>query len=68
MPGYRAIRPGDLIAVRTSNPDLPEVQVVLSSVADNGDFMYLAGAWGDHDLEVVVRRVSATNQHSILTE
>lgn len=68
MPGYRAIRPGDLLAVRTNDPDLPEVQVVLDTVADNGDFMFLAGAWGERDLEIVIRRVADTNLHSILTE
>ena len=60
MPGYRAFRPGDLIAVRTNDPDLPEVQVILRTVADNGDTVFLAGAWGDRDLEVVLRRVGDT--------
>jgi hypothetical protein len=54
---YRPPRPGDLIAVRTSDPRLDEVQVILTTVADNGDFIYLAGAHGDHDIEVIVRRV-----------
>jgi hypothetical protein len=68
MPGYRAIRPGDLLAVRSSDPNLDEVQVTIRTVADNGDFIFLAGDWGDRDLEVVIRRVGGTNLHSTLVE
>ena len=63
MPTYRAPRPGDLITVRTSDPHLDEVQVVIDSVADNGDFMFISGAWKNHDLEVVIRRVGQPTLH-----
>lgn len=57
MPGYRAIRPGDLIAVRTTDPRYDETHVVLDTVADCGDYIILAGAWKNTTLEVIVRRV-----------
>lgn len=61
QPTYRPPRPGDLIAVRTSDPRDDEYHVVLHTVADTGDVLYLAGAWQDCDLEVVVRRVGNTD-------
>lgn len=60
MPGYRAPRPGDLIAIRTTDPHYDEVQVRLDSVADSGDYLVLAGAWKGTTLEVIVHRVGAT--------
>lgn len=58
---YRLPRVGDLIAVRTSSPHDDETHVVIHTVADTGDVLYLAGTWRDSDLEVVVRRVGDTN-------
>lgn len=57
MPAYRPPRPGDLITVRTTDPHLDEVQVVIDSVADNGGYLLLSGAWRGKHLEVLVRRV-----------
>lgn len=57
MRRYRFPRPGDLLAVRTSDPGDPEHHVVIERVADTGDVMYLAGTWRNRDLEVVLRRV-----------
>lgn len=57
MPGYQAIRPGDLIAIRSSDPRYDEVHVEITTIGDDGHTIFLAGAWGDHDLEVVIRRV-----------
>lgn len=61
---YRAPRVGDLLAVRSSNPFLTEVQVLITTVADTGGYVLLGGALGDHDLEVVIRRVGATSPRS----
>lgn len=59
---FRPPRPGDLMAVRTTDPYLDEVHVVVDRVADHGSFLLISGAWGEHDLEVVVRRVGE-HQH-----
>lgn len=59
MPGYRAIRPGDLIAVRTTDPRYAEAHVVLDVVADNGGYLLLSGPWGERELQVLIRRVGA---------
>lgn len=45
------------MTVRSTDPYLDEVQVVVTTVADNGGFLLIAGAWEDHELEVVFRRV-----------
>lgn len=58
---HRTPRPGDLLAVRSSDPYAPETQVVLDRVVDNGATLLMAGRWGAVDLEVLVRRVGATN-------
>lgn len=57
MPAYRPPRPGDLLAVRTSDPHADEAQVVIDRVVDNGATLLIAGAWGGRDLEVLIRRV-----------
>ena len=57
MPRFRPPRPGDLITVRTTDPHYDEVQVVIDTVADNGGFLLLSGAWQDRNLEVLIRRV-----------
>jgi hypothetical protein len=57
VPNYRPPRPGDIIAVRSSDPYLDEATVVVETVADNGGYLLIAGRWGSHDLEVVLRRV-----------
>lgn len=57
MPAYRPPRPGDLLAVRTSDPYSDEQQVVLHTVVDTGAGLLLAGTWRDTNLEVLVRRV-----------
>ena len=57
MPAYRTPRVGDLLAVRTTNPHDDEHHVVIEHVADNGNVLVMSGAWGDRDLEVVIRRV-----------
>ncbi len=61
MPAYRPLRPGDLLAVRTADPHTDEIQIVINRVHDNGRYLLLAGAHGDFDLEVLVRRVGDTN-------
>lgn len=61
MPAYRAPRPGDLLAVRTNTPHDDEQHVVLDRVVDNGNVLVMSGAWGDCDLEIVVRRVGDIN-------
>jgi hypothetical protein len=58
---YRPPRPGDLLTVRSTDPYLDEVQVMVDRVADNGGYLLIAGSWGGHDLEVVLRRVGETN-------
>jgi hypothetical protein len=58
---YRPPRPGDLLTVRSSDPHLDEVSVLIHTVADNGGYLFLAGTWGEHDLEVVLRRTGGTN-------
>lgn len=60
MPTYRPLRPDDLLAVRTTDPHGNEIQIVLDRVHDNGLCLLMAGAWGDFDLEVLVRRVGDT--------
>lgn len=60
MPTYRPPRPGDLLAVRTTDPHSDEQQVVLHAVVDTGAALLLAGTWRDTNLEVLVRRVGAT--------
>jgi hypothetical protein len=57
VPTFRPPRPGDLLAVRSTDPYLEEVHVVIDSVADHGSFLLISGAWQDQKLEVVVRRV-----------
>lgn len=61
MPGYRAPRPGDLVAIRSSDPRYDEAQVVLDTVADCGDYIVLSGAWKGTTLEVIVRRVGGSH-------
>lgn len=60
MPTYRLPRPGDTLAVRTSDPHGDEHHVLIHTVADNGGYLVLSGAWRGTDLEVVIRRVGNT--------
>lgn len=57
---YRPFRPGDLIAVRTTDPNGHETQIILDRVTDAGDVCVMAGRWGGFDLEIVGRRVGDT--------
>jgi hypothetical protein len=59
MHDYRPPRPGDLLAVRTTDPHTDETQVVIDRVVDTGAVLTIAGHWHTHDLEVVIRRVGA---------
>lgn len=59
MPAYRPPRVGDLLAVRTTDPHLSEVQVLVDRVTDTGQVLTIAGSLGAHDIEVVLRRVGA---------
>lgn len=54
---YRMPRPGDIVTVRTNDPHLDEVTVTIDRIGDDGDIIFLAGAWGHRDLEVLIRRV-----------
>jgi hypothetical protein len=54
---YRPPRVGDILAVRSTDPHLDEASVLIHTVADTGDYLLLAGRWGKHDLEIVLRRV-----------
>jgi hypothetical protein len=54
---FRPPRPGDIFTVRSTDPYLDEATVVVETVADNGGYLLIAGRWGSHDLEVVLRRV-----------
>jgi hypothetical protein len=54
---YRPPRPGDHVTVRSTDPYLDEVTVVVETVADNGGFLLISGTWGGHELEVLLRRV-----------
>jgi hypothetical protein len=58
---YRPPRAGDLLAVRTTDPHADEIQIVINRVHDNGRYLLMAGAHGDFDLEVLVRRVGQTD-------
>lgn len=60
MPTYRAPRPGDLLAVRTTSPHDDEQHIVLDLVADNGNVLIMSGTWADRGLEVILRRVGDT--------
>lgn len=57
MPGYRAPRPGDLLAVRSSDPRFDEAHVQIDTVADTGDYLLLSGTWQKTNIEIVIRRV-----------
>ena len=57
MPVYRAPRPEDLLAIRTSDPYGEEQHVMLTQVTDTGDLLTLTGAWRGLQLQVIVRRV-----------
>ncbi len=61
MPNYRPPRPGDLLAVRTNDPNLDEAQIVIDSVVDNGATLLMAGAWRGRSLEILLRRVGETD-------
>ena len=63
---YRPPRPGDVMAVRSSDPYLDEVSVQIHTVADNGTYLLLSGTWQDRDLEVVIRRVGSPTDHQHL--
>jgi hypothetical protein len=64
MTAYRPPRPGDLLAVRTTDPHFDEEQVVIDRVTDDGRHLLIAGAWRGRDLEVLIRRVGDTRpQH-----
>lgn len=63
MPTYRMPRVGDIVTVRTTDPHLDEVTVTVDTVADNGDFMFISGAWDGKDLEVLIRRVGEPSLH-----
>lgn len=60
---FRPPRPGDILTVRSTDPYLDEANVVVETVADNGGFLLVSGTWGDHELEVVLRRVGPDHQH-----
>ena len=63
MATFRAPRPGDLLAVRSSDPRFEEVHVVVDQVADHGSFLLISGTWEGCDLEVVIRRVGQPTLH-----
>lgn len=63
MHNYRPPRVGDILAVRSTDPHLDEATVVVETVADNGGYLLIAGRWGQHDLEVVLRRVGSQHPH-----
>jgi hypothetical protein len=54
---YRPPRPGDLLAVRSTDPHLAEEQIVISDVVDNGATLLIAGPWRGRRLEILIRRV-----------
>lgn len=60
MPTYRPLRPGDLIAVRVTDPFQDEVNIVIDRVTDDGRNLLIAGAWRGWDLEILARRVGDT--------
>ena len=60
MRTYRPPRPGDLLAVRTTDPLLDGAQVVISTAVDNGGYILLGGQWQNHTLEVLIRRIGDT--------
>lgn len=62
MPTYRPLRPGDLIAVRVTDPFQDEVNIIIDRVTDDGRNLLIAGAWRGWDLEILARRVGDTNQ------
>lgn len=64
---YRPPRAGDLLAVRSNDPHLDEIQVRIHRVVDNGATLLLAGDWDGRDLEVLVRRVGDTNPRPLET-
>ncbi len=66
MRTYRPPRVGDLLAVRTTDPYLPESQVVIHTVMDNGGHLLMAGRWGENDIEVLVRRIGDTQPEPCL--
>ena len=57
MPTYRAPRPDDLLAVRTSDPYGEEQHVMLTRVTDTGDLLTLTGDWQGLRLSVIIRRI-----------
>lgn len=61
MPTYRAPRPDDLLAVRTSDPYGDEQHVMLTRVTDTGDLLTLTGDWQGLRLEVIIRRIGDTD-------
>lgn len=61
MPTYRAPRPDDLLAVRTSDPYGEEQHVMLTQVVDTGDLLTLTGDWRGLRLEVIIRRIGDTD-------
>jgi hypothetical protein len=67
MAAYRLPRPGDLLTVRSTDPYLDEAHVVVETVADNGRYLLLAGTWGEHELEVVLRRVGEHHPQQLET-
>lgn len=67
MPTYRPLRPGDLLAVRSNDPYLDEIQVVIGAVIDNGATLLITGDWRGQDLEVLVRRVGDTHPQPLET-
>jgi hypothetical protein len=62
---YRPPRPGDLLAVRTTDPHIGEQQVPITSVVDSGDHLVLSGAWHGCDLQVVVIRIGDTHSYQL---
>lgn len=58
---HRPPRPGDLLAVRVTDPYWPEEQVVIDAVVDNGATLLMTGAWQGRNLEVLIRRVGGTS-------
>lgn len=60
MRTYRPPRPGDLLAVRTTDPRLDGAQVEIKTVMDNGAYILLGGEWENHVLEVLISRIGDT--------
>ena len=61
MPTYRPLRPGDLLAIRVTDPYQDEAHIVIDKVHDDGHHLLIAGAWRGLRLEIIGRRVGDTH-------